>query len=245
MTHPTVANVPIPATPQKPPQAVNEAVRVEASTILPTKHGTFRCHAFQAHGDTVEHLALVLGNVAGRRRVPTRFHSECLTGDVFGSCKCDCGEQLEAALAYIQLKGCGILIYLRGHEGRGIGLVNKIKAYALQEQGRDTVQANVELGLPVDAREYGAAVALLRWLSVESISLLTNNPRKLAALSGQGVMVAERLPLCTPPRVENARYLATKRRKLGHLLPDLDTGARSPLASPASPFINCSFTASP
>jgi GTP cyclohydrolase II len=157
-----------------------------------------------------------MGELSPQRSVLTRLHSECLTGDVFGSYRCDCGEQLDLALRYIAAEGRGVLLYLRGHEGRGIGLSNKIRAYALQERGLDTVEANLELGLPDDAREYDSAAAILRILKVTSVRLMSNNPKKFDTLSKHGIPVCERVALAIPVREENERYIRTKQAKFGH-----------------------------
>ncbi len=196
-----------------------QAVRRVVSTVLPTAHGTF-----QVHGYTVEpgreHVALVLGDLdhAGSNgHVPlVRVHSECLTGDAFGSWRCDCGEQLEAAMREIGSEGLGVIIYLRGHEGRGIGLHAKLHAYALQDAGLDTVDANLRLGLPVDARDYNVAAAILRDLGLRRIRLLSGNPKKSSRLTDLGIEVAARLPLLVTQRAENAHYLATKHNRMGH-----------------------------
>jgi 3,4-dihydroxy 2-butanone 4-phosphate synthase / GTP cyclohydrolase II len=164
-----------------------------------------------------EHLALVLGDVEGREGVLVRIHSECLTGDVFGSRRCDCGDQLELALARIAEEGRGVLVYLRGHEGRGIGLLEKIRAYHLQDHGLDTVDANLVLGHPSDGRDYGAAAEILADLGVTAVRLLTNNSAKRSALESAGIRVTERLPALAPLRPENRGYLHTKRVRLGHL----------------------------
>lgn len=169
---------------------------------------------FQGLCDSAEHLALVFGPLADAPLV--RVHSECLTGDVFGSYRCDCGEQLDLSLRYIAAEGRGVLLYLRGHEGRGIGLSNKIRAYALQEQGRDTVEANLDLGLPDDAREYDSAAAILRILKVTSVRLMSNNPKKFDTLARHGIPVCERVALAVPVREENERYIRTKQLKFGH-----------------------------
>jgi 3,4-dihydroxy 2-butanone 4-phosphate synthase/GTP cyclohydrolase II len=164
-----------------------------------------------------EHLALVLGDVRGKRGLLVRVHSECLTGDVFGSRRCDCGDQLELALARIAEEGRGVVVYLRGHEGRGIGLLEKIRAYGLQDRGLDTVEANLQLGHPSDVRDYSAAGQILTELGVDGVRLLTNNPAKCADLEAAGIAVAERVPAAVPWRAENRVYLRTKRAKLGHL----------------------------
>lgn len=193
-----------------------ECVSLVATATLPTRYGTFTSYAFRVTGSEAEHLALVMGDVADRQSVLTRLHSECLTGDVFGSYRCDCGEQLDLALHYIAAEGHGVLLYLRGHEGRGIGLSNKIRAYALQEQGRDTVEANLDLGLPDDAREYDSAAAILRILGVTSVRLMSNNPKKFDTLAQHGIPVCERVALAVPMREENERYIRTKQAKFGH-----------------------------
>ena len=194
-------------------------IRRLTQTVLPTVHGTFAVSAYASEPGGEEHLALVLGEVAGRERVLVRAHSECLTGDVLGSLRCDCGRQVQESFQRIAAAGSGVLIYLRGHEGRGIGLTAKLAAYALQDRGRDTVEANLELGLPVDARDYGVVGPILRDLGVRSVRLLTNNPGKIAALVEDGVDVVERVPLVVPSGPSNRRYLRTKRDRLGHALP--------------------------
>ncbi len=189
----------------------------EAEARLPTQYGPFNVLAYRSHADDNTHLALVTGEWDGQTPVLVRVHSECLTGDVLGSLRCDCGEQLHAAMAQIATEGRGILVYVR-QEGRGIGLRNKLKAYALQDDGKDTVEANEILGFPPDARDYGAAAQILADLGVRKIRLLTNNPLKRSELEQYGLVVVERVPLEVPPRPENAHYLKTKREKLGHLL---------------------------
>ena len=184
---------------------------------LPTPYGDFSAHVWDT-GDGRQHLALVRGSLGGEEPVLVRVHSECLTGDVFGSLRCDCGAQLARALELVAEAGRGVVLYLRGHEGRGIGLAPKLRAYALQEQGLDTVDANLEQGLPADAREYYPAAAMLLALGVGRVRLLTNNPAKLAALQAAGVEIVERVPLLDPPTPENVRYLRTKQERLGHLL---------------------------
>jgi 3,4-dihydroxy 2-butanone 4-phosphate synthase/GTP cyclohydrolase II len=178
--------------------------------------------------DGTEHVALVHGDLGDGDEVLTRVHSECLTGDVFASHRCDCGPQLEEAMQRIVTEGRGIVVYLRGHEGRGIGLVAKLQAYQLQDGGRDTVDANLELGLPADARHYGTATHVLRDLGVRSVRLLTNNPDKVTNLEAYGVPVTERVPLTPHPNDHNIGYLLTKRDRMGHELPDLhDTSGAS------------------
>ncbi|MCW6008569.1 bifunctional 3,4-dihydroxy-2-butanone-4-phosphate synthase/GTP cyclohydrolase II [Micromonospora sp. CPCC 205371] len=193
-------------------------VEREVETRIPTRHGVFRAVGYRAEVDGVEHVALVYGDLGDGRDVLVRVHSECLTGDVFGSLRCDCGPQLDAALARVASEGRGVVLYVRGHEGRGIGLLHKLRAYQLQDQGRDTVDANLELGLPADAREYGTGAQILYDLGVRSMRLLTNNPAKLAALSGYGLTVAGQESLAVPPHPENVRYLRTKRDRMGHTL---------------------------
>jgi 3,4-dihydroxy 2-butanone 4-phosphate synthase/GTP cyclohydrolase II len=203
----------------------NHVQRV-AETRLPTAHGDFTAYGYRITIDGSEHVVLVHGDIGGDEPVLTRVHSECLTGDVFASSRCDCGPQLEEALALIAKEGRGVVVYLRGHEGRGIGLVAKLQAYQLQDGGRDTVDANLDLGLPADARHYGAATQILRDLGIGSVRLLTNNPDKVASLEEYGVPVAERVPLTPRPNDHNIGYLLTKRDRMGHQLPDLGTPTR-------------------
>ena len=184
---------------------------------LPTLFGQFDIHGYRSEGDGEEHVALACGNLVGGEAPIVRIHSECLTGEVFGSLRCDCRVQLEIALKRIADEGRGVLVYLRGHEGRGIGLVNKLRAYALQDLGRDTVCANSDLGLPIDAREYGIAVQILRDLGVCRVRLMTNNPDKIHALEAAGVVVTERVSATSTPTADNLSYLLTKEAKLGHL----------------------------
>ncbi len=184
---------------------------------LPTLHGDFDLHCYVARTDGREHLALVYGNVANREDVLVRVHSECLTGDVFHSQRCDCGEQLDEAMRMVVGEGAGVIVYMR-QEGRGIGLVNKLHAYHLQDCGLDTVEANVKLGFPPDLREYGLGAQILLNLGVKSIRLLTNNPKKIVGLEGYGLRISARVPIVMPPREHNTRYLATKRDRLGHML---------------------------
>lgn len=206
-------------------------VERKAETRLPTKYGDFTAYGYFVPVDGSEHVALVHGDlaaaVAAGEPVLTRVHSECLTGDVFGSQRCDCGPQLDEALERIVAEGRGVVIYLRGHEGRGIGLVAKLQAYQLQDGGRDTVDANLDLGLPADARHYGAATQILRDLGATSVRLLTNNPDKVRNLEDYGIKVAERVPLTPHPNDHNLAYLLTKRDRMGHVLPDLDAHAGS------------------
>ena len=193
-------------------------VRRVSDARIPTRYGDFTAHVFESLLDGVEHLALVRGDVSGRDDVLVRVHSECLTGDAFGSLRCDCGTQLDLALERIAAEDQGVIVYLRGHEGRGIGLGHKLRAYNLQDQGRDTVEANVELGFPADTREYGIGSQILVDLGVTTMRLLTNNPAKYHSLEGFGLHVTERVPLRTEPNDENIAYLRTKQAKLGHLL---------------------------
>ena len=192
-------------------------VELGACSKLPTKFGDFSIFVFKNEIDHKEHLAIVKGDVNGQSDVLLRIHSECLTGDVFGSKRCDCGEQLDAALRSIEKEGTGVVVYMR-QEGRGIGLTNKIKAYALQEQGLDTVEANVELGFPPDMREYSLAAQIIKYLGIKSIRLLTNNPEKRHGLEHWGIRVSKRVPLIIPDNKINASYLHTKEVKMGHLL---------------------------
>ncbi|MGN6250938.1 MAG: bifunctional 3,4-dihydroxy-2-butanone-4-phosphate synthase/GTP cyclohydrolase II [Marmoricola sp.] len=196
-----------------------------AETRLPTRHGDFTAFGYRITVDGSEHVALVHGDPAALRTgepVLTRVHSECLTGDVFGSSRCDCGPQLDEAMDKIAAQGSGVVVYLRGHEGRGIGLLAKLQAYQLQDGGRDTVDANLDLGLPADARHYGAATQILKDLGVGSVRLLTNNPDKVESLESYGVAVTERVPLTPRPNDHNLAYLLTKRDRMGHQLPGLE-----------------------
>ena len=194
--------------------------RVGEATI-PTPWGPFRCIAYRSSLEEIEHLAFVQGDVGTGDPVLVRVHSECLTGDVFGSLRCDCGPQLHTAMARVATEGRGVVVYLRGHEGRGIGIGHKIRAYSLQDEGLDTVDANLQLGLPVDNREYGIGAQILAELGVHRMRLMTNNPAKYGGLEGFGLEIVERLPIQVEATPENARYLQTKRDRLGHLL-DLD-----------------------
>lgn len=202
-------------------------VRREAEVRLPTAHGTFTAYGYRSTVDGIEHIALVHGDLGDGDDVLVRVHSECLTGDVFGSLRCDCGPQLTASMERIQQEGRGVVVYLRGHEGRGIGLMSKLRAYELQERGRDTLDANLELGLPADARDYGAGAQILQDLGVRSVRLMTNNPDKSDALLRHGIKVIGREPMPVKAGEHNIRYLRTKRDRMGHDLPWLDTTTAS------------------
>jgi 3,4-dihydroxy 2-butanone 4-phosphate synthase/GTP cyclohydrolase II len=193
-------------------------VQLVAETVLPSEFGDFRAVGYRSLIDDVEHIALIAGDIGDGEQVLVRVHSECLTGDVFGSLRCDCGPQLQAALRRIAAEGRGVVLYVRGHEGRGIGLLQKLQAYALQDGGRDTMDANLDLGLPADAREYGTGAQILADLGVRSMRLLTNNPAKRAGLEGYGLSIVERVPLEMHPNDHNAAYLRTKRDRFGHEL---------------------------
>jgi len=193
-------------------------VKRVAEARIPTRWGEFTAYAYESLLDGEQHLAMVKGAVQGEENVLVRVHSECLTGDALGSLRCDCGPQLEDALRLIADAGLGVVVYLRGHEGRGIGLSHKLRAYNLQEQGRDTVDANLDLGLPVDGRDYGMGSQILVDLGVTTMRLLTNNPAKYGGLDGFGLQIVERVPLQIQSNPENLRYLRTKRERMGHLL---------------------------
>jgi 3,4-dihydroxy 2-butanone 4-phosphate synthase / GTP cyclohydrolase II len=211
---------------------VERMVSRVAETRIPNEHGQWRALGYRNSVDGTEHLALVLGDLTGPGEdVLVRMHSECLTGDVFGSRRCDCGQQLEASMAAIAAEGRGVVLYLRGHEGRGIGLLSKLQAYQLQDAGADTVDANLDLGLPVDAREYSTGAQILADLGVESLRLLTNNPAKVAGLAGFGIKVSGRVGLPVEATPDNLRYLTAKRDRLGHYLGDLPAEG---LAAPAA-----------
>jgi 3,4-dihydroxy 2-butanone 4-phosphate synthase/GTP cyclohydrolase II len=192
-------------------------VRPISNARVPTSHGEFNCHAWQSVLDGVEHLALTMGDVSGREPVLVRVHPECLTGDVFGSRRCDCGAQLDDALDTIAEVGRGVAVYLRGHEGRGIGLGHKLQAYNLQDDGLDTVDANLRLGLPVDSPEYGIGAQMLMDLGVERMRLMTNNPAKYAGLNGYGLEIVEQVAMPLRVTTDNVGYLRTKRARMGHL----------------------------
>jgi 3,4-dihydroxy 2-butanone 4-phosphate synthase/GTP cyclohydrolase II len=206
-------------------RATESLVRREAAGRIPGEHGDFVAVSYREVGSDQEHVALVTGEVnqaadpvGSGDSVLVRVHSECLTGDVFGSRRCDCGEQLDQAMRRIAEAGRGVVVYLRGHEGRGIGLAHKLRAYSLQDTGLDTVDANLAQGLPVDSREYGVGAQILRELGVREITLMTNNPAKYRGLAGHGIRITGRVPLVTQPNPDNVTYLTTKRTRLGHVL---------------------------
>ncbi|MCD2144396.1 bifunctional 3,4-dihydroxy-2-butanone-4-phosphate synthase/GTP cyclohydrolase II [Gordonia paraffinivorans] len=211
-------------------------VRV-ADARIPTRHGAFRAVGYTSIYDDVEHVALVLGDITENdgHDVLVRVHSECLTGDVFGSLRCDCGPQLDAAMEMVAQEGRGIVLYMRGHEGRGIGLLHKLQAYQLQDAGADTVDANLELGLPADSRDYGLGAQILVDLGVKSMRLLTNNPAKRVGLDGYGLQIVDRVPMPVRANAENLRYLRTKRDRMGHDLEGLDDPLDSDDASEGAP----------
>jgi 3,4-dihydroxy 2-butanone 4-phosphate synthase/GTP cyclohydrolase II len=207
-----------------------QLVRRVATANIPTAYGDFTAVVYESRPDGTEHVAFVRGDLVdnvnnqwrGDRPPLVRVHSECLTGDVFGSLRCDCGPQLDLAMSRVAVEDRGVVVYLRGHEGRGIGLGQKLRAYALQEQGRDTVEANLELGFPADSREYGIGALILLDLGVERMRLMTNNPRKCEVIEGYGLEIVERVPLVSAPTSENITYLRAKQAKMGHLLGLLD-----------------------
>ncbi|MFD9039768.1 bifunctional 3,4-dihydroxy-2-butanone-4-phosphate synthase/GTP cyclohydrolase II [Streptomyces bottropensis] len=208
-------------------RSAEPTVRREAKTQLPTEFGDFRAYGYRSTVDGVEHVALVHGEIGDGEDVLVRVHSECLTGDIFHSLRCDCGPQLGTSLERVAAEGRGVVVYLRGHEGRGIGLLSKLRAYELQERGRDTLDANLELGLPADARDYGAGAQILVDLGVRSLRLMTNNPQKTDALVRHGLRVTDREPMPVRAGEHNLRYLRTKRDRMGHDLPWLDTTTAS------------------
>lgn len=197
-------------------------VRQVSEARIPTGWGDFTAHVYESVLDGEQHLAMVRGDVKGSENTLVRVHSECLTGDVFGSMRCDCGVQLDAAMKLIADEGAGVIIYLRGHEGRGIGIGHKIRAYELQDEGHDTVDANVMQGLPIDSREYGIGAQILVDLGVTTMRLITNNPSKYGGLDGFGLDIVERVPSITAPNPENIRYLKTKAERMGHLIEGLE-----------------------
>lgn len=197
-------------------RAKEKQIRLVETVKMPTDYGEFTCHLYESHLDGALHLALVHGEISPDRPTLVRVHSECLTGDVFGSRRCDCGSQLHTAMRRIAQEG-GVLLYLR-QEGRGIGLAAKLHAYKLQEQGLDTVEANLKLGYPDDLRDYGIGAQILHDLGADQLRLLTNNPRKIVGLEGFGIKITEQVPLIIPPNEQNSKYLATKKCKLGHIL---------------------------
>jgi 3,4-dihydroxy 2-butanone 4-phosphate synthase/GTP cyclohydrolase II len=197
-------------------------VRQVSEARIPTMWGDFTCKVYESTLDGEQHLAMVKGDITDRDDVLVRVHSECLTGDVFGSMRCDCGVQLDAAMKTINDEGAGVIIYLRGHEGRGIGIGHKIRAYELQDDGADTVEANEMQGLPIDSREYGIGAQILVDLGITTMRLITNNPAKYGGLDGFGLDITDRVPSITAPNPENIRYLKTKAEKMGHLLEGLE-----------------------
>ncbi|WP_329276650.1 bifunctional 3,4-dihydroxy-2-butanone-4-phosphate synthase/GTP cyclohydrolase II [Streptomyces sp. NBC_00691] len=208
-------------------RSAEPTVRREAEVRLPTAHGDFTAYGYRSTVDGVEHVALVHGEIGDGEDVLVRVHSECLTGDIFHSLRCDCGPQLQASMDRVTEAGRGVVVYLRGHEGRGIGLLSKLRAYELQERGRDTLDANLELGLPADARDYGAGAQILVDLGVRSLRLMTNNPDKIDALTRHGLVVEGREPMPVTAGEHNLRYLRTKRDRMGHDLPWLDGSTAS------------------
>lgn len=225
----------VPSTESSPVETAHtEELVIDAVAPVPTEHGTFLMHVFRWVGDDEEHVAMVVGDVAGKERVAVRVHSECLTSEVFHSLKCDCREQLHLALAEIARRGEGVLLYLR-QEGRGIGLANKIRAYALQAHGADTVDANRMLGLPDDARRYDMAALMLRHLGIESIALMTNNPQKVEELRALGVDVADRIPMIITPNRYSEPYLEAKRVRMRHQLPPRTSNPPRPSSNSVVP----------
>ncbi|XP_073224032.1 bifunctional riboflavin biosynthesis protein RIBA 1, chloroplastic isoform X2 [Cicer arietinum] len=206
---------------------IDKLVERSGAARIPTMWGPFSAYCYKSVLDGIEHIAMVKGEIGDGEDVIVRVHSECLTGDIFGSGRCDCGNQLALAMQQIEDSGRGILVYLRGHEGRGIGLGHKLCAYNLQDHGLDTVEANQELGLPVDSREYGIGAQILKDLGVQSMKLLTNNPSKYVGLKGYGLTLSGRIPLLTLITSENKRYLETKRLKMGHVYEDINNTDQS------------------
>ena len=207
-------------------------IRRVAEARIPTPWGDFTSYVYESVLDGEQHVAMVKGSVNGAEEVLVRVHSECLTGDVFGSMRCDCGVQLDAAMQMIAEEGTGAIVYLRGHEGRGIGIGHKIRAYTLQDEGADTVDANTRLGLPVDSREYGIGAQILHDLGVTTMRVITNNPAKYGGLEGFGLDITARVPSVVAPNPENISYLRTKRDRLGHLLEGLDDVAEGAAPTP-------------
>jgi 3,4-dihydroxy 2-butanone 4-phosphate synthase/GTP cyclohydrolase II len=197
-------------------------VKRVADARMPTEWGEFTCYVYESIIDGEQHVAMVKGAVQGESNVLVRVHSECLTGDALGSLRCDCGVQLQMAHERIAAEGMGVIVYLRGHEGRGIGMAHKLRAYTLQDEGRDTVDANLDLGLPIDTRKYGTGAQILVDLGITTMRLLTNNPAKFEGLDGYGLEIVERVPLQSVPNPENIRYLRTKQQRMGHLLEGLE-----------------------
>ncbi|MGZ4619787.1 MAG: bifunctional 3,4-dihydroxy-2-butanone-4-phosphate synthase/GTP cyclohydrolase II [Frankiaceae bacterium] len=208
-------------------------IEAVAEARIPTAHGEFRAVGYRSLVGGTDHVALVMGEIGDGEAVLVRVHSECLTGDVFGSLRCDCGPQLDAALAAVGREGRGVVLYVRGHEGRGIGLMHKLQAYQLQDAGSDTVEANIELGLPADARDYGTGAQILVDLGVRTMRLLTNNPTKRAGLEGYGLRIVDRVPLPVRVTPQNLRYLTTKRDRMGHDLPGLPSMLDEPTEASA------------
>ena len=204
-----------------PDRLPNGQVRAVAAARIPTKYGEFRAVGYRSVIDGTDHIALIRGEIGDGEDVLVRAHSECLTGDVFGSLRCDCGTQLDAALRAVATEERGVVLYLRGHEGRGIGLLHKLQAYQLQDLGADTVDANLELGLPADARDYATGAQILVDLGIKTMRLLTNNPAKHVGFEGYGLRILGRVSLPVTPTSENLQYLRTKRDKLGHDIPGL------------------------